>query len=265
MNFKQKPNKQKWWLPIVIAILLFAFFAKNNRILPGINNTLLPIKAKVYEVSDNVNKYFHSFYDVVETNRKNNELLLKIENQNILSLKNKELVEENQRLRAVLNLKERSKDKIIVAKITYIDALDPYDSIAINKGKKDGIEKNMAVSSTLGVVGRIIKVYDDHSTVELITSTKSYTSTSDESYSALGILNGQGNEILTLEYVITDDEVNIGDKIYTSGISDIYRKGLYLGDIISIKNKDEMFQEIEVKLSYNIFNLKYVTVLKKGE
>ena len=263
MKFKQKKTKQKWWFPLIVVILVTTAFVRSDFFISTTNNLLLPIKIKIYETSNNFKEFFMTFSRIQEISQENENLKLSLEKQKYLSLDNKNLSEENQRLRELLKLKEEAKYDIVVAQISYIDALNPYETISINKGKKDGIKHNMAVTSDKGVIGRIKKVFEDYSIVELITSTKSYTSVIDSDGKSLAILQGQGNDILNLEYVVTAENVHIGDKIYTSGISDIYKKNLYLGEIISIDDSDAMFKQIEVKLPYNIFNLRNVMVIKK--
>ena len=263
MNFKQKKTKQKWWLSLIIVILITAAFSRSDFLISKTNNLLLPLKLKVYKTTSNIQNFFNTFFYIKEISKKNEILELTIEKQKHLSFENKSLLKENQHLRELLQMKKKVKYKIIVAQISYIDALNPYETISIDKGRNDNIKQNMAVTSTLGVVGRIKEVFDDHSTVELITSNQSYTSATNENGDTLSILSGQGNEVLNLEYVVTDSNIQVGDKIFTSGISDIYKKNLFLGEITSIDNNDEMFKQITVKLPYNIFNLKDVMVIKK--
>jgi len=263
MNFKQKKTKQKWWLSLIIVILITAAFSRSDFLISKTNNLLLPLKLKVYKTTSNIQNFFNTFFYIEEISKKNEILELTIEKQKHVFFENKNLLKENQHLREILQMKKKVKYKIIVAQISYIDALNPYETISIDKGNNDNIKKNMAVTSTLGVVGRIKEVFDDHSTVELITSNQSYTSATNEKGDTLSILSGQGNEILNLEYVVTDSDIQVGDKVFTSGISDIYKKNLFLGEIMSIDNNDEMFKQITVKLPYNIFNLKDVMVIKK--
>ncbi len=263
MNFKQKKTKQKWWLSLIIVILITVTFSRSDFLISRTSNLLLPLKLKVYKTTSNIQNFFNTFFYIKEISKKNEILELTIEKQKHLSFENKSLLEENQHLRELLEMKKKVKYKIIVAQISYIDALNPYDTISIDKGKNDNIKQNMAVTCTLGVVGRIKEVFDDHSTVELITSNQSYTSATNENGDTLSILSGQGNEMLSLEYVVTDSNIQVGDKIFTSGISDIYKKNLFLGEITSIDNSDEMFKQITVKLPYNIFNLKDIMIIKK--
>jgi rod shape-determining protein MreC len=266
MKFKQKKTKQKWWFPVIVVILVTTAFVRSDFFISRTNNLLLPVKIKIYETSNTFKEFFLTFSRVKEISLENEHLKLSLEKQKYLSLDNQNLLEENKQLRKLLELKEKSKYEIIIAQISYIDSLNPYETISINKGKSQGIEKNMAVTSDYGVIGRIKKVYDDYSTVELITSNKSYTSAIDSNGNSLAILRGEGNEILNLEYVVKATNINVGDKIYTSGISDIYKKNLYLGEVISIDDEDEMFKQIEVELPYNIFNLKNVMIIKnRGE
>ncbi len=263
MNFKQKKTKQKWWLPLIVVIFIAAAFTRSDLLISKTNSLLLPLRLKVYKTTGNIQDFFNTFSRVKEVSKKNKILELTIEKQKHFFFENKSLLKENQHLRELLQMKKKVKYKIIVAQISYIDAMNPYETISIDKGKNNHIKQNMAVTSTSGVIGRIKEVFDDHSTVELITSNQSYTSATDENGNTLSILSGQGNEMLSLEYVVTDSNIQVGDKIFTSGISDIYKKNLYLGKITSIDNNDEMFKQITVKLPYNIFNLKDVMIIKK--
>lgn len=263
MNFKQKKTKKKWWMPLIMVFFIVVVFSQSEFFVSKTNNILLPLRLKVYKTTSNIQNFFHTFFYLKEISKKNKILELTIEKQKHLSFENKNLLKENEHLRELLQMKEKAKYKIIVAQISYIDALNPYETISIDKGKNDHIKQNMAVISTLGVVGRIKEVFDDHSTVELITSNQSYTSATDENGDTLSILSGQGNETLNLEYVVTDSNIQVGNKIFTSGISDIYKKNLFLGEITAIDNNDEMFKQITIKLPYNIFNLKDVMIIKK--
>jgi rod shape-determining protein MreC len=263
MKFKQKKTKKKWWLPWVVIILITTTFVRSSFLVSKINSLLLPGKVAVYESSKGVKEFFNSFSKIREIYKKNQELELINEKQNYVIIENKNLLKENQELRKALDLKKKSEYEMIVAGISYIDALNPYDIITINKGSKDGIEKNSPVICEFGVVGRVKDVFEDYSIVELITSNKSYTSAVDKERKNLAILSGQGNETLSLEYIVVDSDIKVGEKIYTSGISDIYEENLYLGTITSVNDSDEMYKEVLVKLPYDIFNLRYVMVLKK--
>jgi len=263
MNFKQKKSKQKLWLPLIVALFITIAFLRSDLLISKTNKLLLPLRIKIYTTTNNLQNFFDTFFYVKEINKKNESLRLTIEKQKHLFIENKNLLEENQHLRELLQMKKKTKYEIIVAQVSYIDSLNPYETISIDKGVNDGIKQNMAVTTPLGVVGRIKEVFDDYSTVELITSNQSYTSATDENSNTLSILSGQGNEMLNLEYIVTDSDIHLGDKIFTSGISDIYNKNLFLGEITAINNDDEMFKQITVKLPYNIFNLKDVMIIKK--
>ena len=263
MNFKQKKTKKKWWLPLIVVIFIATAFMRSDFLISKTNNLLLPLRLKVYKTTSNIKNFFNTFSNFKEISNKNKNLELTVEKQKYFSVENKTLLKENLHLRKLLEMKKKIKYDIIVAQISYIDALNPYETISIDKGNNDGIKPNMAVTSSSGVIGRIKEVFSEHSTVELLTSNHSYTSATDSNGKTLSILSGQGNELLSLEYIVTDSNIQIGDKIFTSGISDIYMKNLYLGEITSINNNDKMFKEITVKLPYNIFNLKDVMIIKK--
>ena len=263
MNFRQKKTKKKWLLPLVTVLLIATTFMWSDFLISKTNNILLPIRLKIYKTTNDFQNAINRIVNIKKISQEKDELKLTLEKQKYISIENKNLLEENMRLRSLLELKEKAKYEMIISQVIYIDSLNPYEEITIDKGKEDGIQHNMAVISNLGLVGRIKKVFSDHSTVELITSSSSHVSTIDGNEKSLSVLSGQGNEILNLEYIVVDEDVKVGDKLYTSGVSDIYAKDIFLGTITSIDNSDEMFKEITVKLPYKIFNLKNVMVIKK--
>lgn len=248
---------------MVVVIFLAATFINFNFLTIIIDNILLPIKSKIYTASNSTKSLFEAHTNINKIRNENKELLLTLERLNYLSTDNKSLKEENEELRNLLQLKERVDYEVIVAQISYIDSLNPYETILIDKGSKDGIKKNMAVTSTEGLLGHITEVKENYSIVELITSTKSYVSSTGKNGDNLSILSGQGNDILDLEYIVKDKDMKVGEEIFTSGVSDIYRKNIFLGTIESIDDSNEMFKQITVKLPYNVFNLKYVMILNK--
>ena len=264
MISRKKKTKKKLHLIILIGVMIILTFAWSDFIISKTNGFLLPIKLKIYQTNNHIHEFFNTFSKIDEIKEENKQLEFSIEEQKFITIENQELLKENQELRELLQMKERVQYEMIAADIIFIDSLNPYEEISINKGKEDGIEYNMAVVSPKGLVGRVKKVFDNYSQVELITSAKSYTSAIDRDENSLSILNGQGNDLLKLENVVVNSDIEIGDKIYTSGISEIYPKDLLLGIVQSIDKSDEIFKEITVKVPYKIFNLKHVIVMKKN-
>ena len=172
---------------------------------------------------------------------------------------NKELEEENKTLKKLFDIKENNYEMItgIVLKRNKW-----YESITINKGKKDGIKKNMAVIDSEGLIGKISEVGNNYSVVSLLTNSNNKVAVNINDY--YGILDGYESGYLIVRNVVKDNDIKIGDKVYTNGLGGIYPSGIYIGDVSEIIDDDlELSKVIKVKLNNNYNRIKYVNVIRK--
>ena len=137
-----------------------------------------------------------------------------------------------------------------------------YNTLTLNKGKKDNIKKNLAVINSNGLIGRIIEVGDNYSVVELITNPNfskiAVSIKGEEEYQ--GILDNK----LIIKNVKKGSNIKIGDKVYTNGLGGIYPSGIYIGEVINIKNDSlDLSKELEIKLNTNFNNMRYVNVIRR--
>ncbi|MGE3466463.1 MAG: rod shape-determining protein MreC, partial [Pyrinomonadaceae bacterium] len=145
---------------------------------------------------------------------------------------------ENTRLRALLELKEQSKYKIVTARIIGRDPSVWFDSSTLNRGSLDGIRLNMPVVTDGGLVGRITAVSPLASQVGLVTQNKAglggVVGQIGES-NALGVVTGTGkSDLLEMKYVPGSIDVQVGQSVFTSGQDGIYPAGLKVGEIVNV-------------------------------
>lgn len=260
-EFKRRKRIVSGILTLIALIFIFRFTLNN--LTTVLNGLLLPVKILAYQVSRSSKETFDNLKDINAILNENKVLkqenyALKLENFKLNNMK-----EENKRLKDLLDMKQEENIDFSIANISFRDPLSVYDEFFINKGKKDGIQEEMIVLNKDTLLGKVKKVYETNSVVELITKNDIYTSILIGEGSHLGVLKGVNSEELTVEYITNDTEVKVGDKVITSGVSDVYPKGLYLGDIISVKNaEDYLYKEIKMKLPYNIFEIYEVVILK---
>lgn len=111
-------------------------------------------------------------------------------------------------------------------------------TVTIDKGSADGLAINMPVCNAAGIIGQIIEVSPTTATVRLVTDENSGISAMVQSTRAQGILQGQPDGTLRLEYVTVDSDVKEGDIIVSSGLGGVYPKGLPLGVVSSVDRPD---------------------------
>ena len=91
------------------------------------------------------------------------------------------------------------------------------DTVTIDKGSLDGISVNMPVTNSTGVIGQVIEVAPNASTVRLLTDEGSGVSAMIQDTRAQGMVQGQPDGTLRMDYVSVDADVKEGDIIITSG------------------------------------------------
>lgn len=264
MNIRQKKQRKRIFIIIVVFIVsLIIFRDAFNLLRSGINNLVLPVKILIYKSTYRTKSTFDNLRDINNILKENIELKKENYALRFENVKLQTLINENERLKDLLDLKEGAGIDFVIANISFKDPLSVYDEFFIDLGSDDDIKENMVVLNRDILLGRISKVYKKRSIVELISKQNLYTSVliGEEKY--IGILKGENSNRLIIEYVVNDAQIKVGDKVYTSGISDIYPKGQYIGEITSVVDKEGgLFKEITLTLPFNIFELNQVVILK---
>jgi len=171
---------------------------------------------------------------------------------------------ENERLRALLELKSQRTDYVTTAEVFARDPTNWFQILWINKGRNDGIAKDMVAITPLGVVGRIHRVFRDSANIILITDVNSSVAVRLQSSRVEGILEGKGDKGCYLKYVPQDVDVIIGDIVITSGLDGVYPEGLQIGYVTDVeKRQGEFFHVIEVAPAQNLNAIEEVTILKR--
>jgi len=182
------------------------------------------------------------------------------------------LEEENNRLKESLLTEERLRRLSVLqsqvpysSKVAQVYARGPsswFKTILINRGEEDGVSKDMAVVASEGVVGRVIEVSPDTAKVLLITDANSSVDVIVQRSRAQGIMEGRADEICLIKYVQKKEDVQVGDRVITSGLGGIFPKGLMVGTVSKVDRKRPgIFQHIEVAPSVDLSKLEEVLVL----
>ena len=150
---------------------------------------------------------------------------------------------ELQNLRELFELDQKypSYEKV-AANVIGKDSSNWFSSFTINKGTDDGLEVDMNVIAGSGLVGIITEVGPNYATVNSIitdtTKVSGMVTTTSDNLIVNGSLQNM-NENMVIEFSNLndkDDEVQIGDPVVTSYISDKYQQGILIGYISSIEN-----------------------------
>lgn len=241
---------------VIIMISLSILLPRNNYI----NNSILK------DITITINKIVMFPFTILNTEKNINH------NESYLIQKNvnESLEKEIQELKEALELnKTLTEYKPINATILSRNKSYWYNTITIDKGKKDGIKKDMAVITSKGLIGKISSTSYTSSEVKLITSDdinfKVSIAIKTNDVDNFAILNGYDKKTNLIKATGIDKttNINIGDKVLTSGLGEKFPGGIYIGTVEKIESdKYNLSKTVHIKTYQNFNDIHYVTVLK---
>jgi rod shape-determining protein MreC len=166
-------------------------------------------------------------------------------------------------LQRLLGLQGEVSLPTLAAEVIAGDATPGFQTITINRGSRDGVERDMAVIGPDGVIGRIVGDPVAHaSQVQLIIGKNAAAGAMLERTRNAGlVVGGAGDPPLALEYVSNLTDVQVGDRVVTSGIDGIYPKGFALGRVASATRGTNLYQTVKVRPAVDFSRLEEVLVV----
>ena len=244
-------------LEVISFVLLFQFNSYQGSVWFTSANAVV---GKLYELEADV----ESFFSLTKVNK---DLTLRnfyLERQvNQLSrlyydlTKDTTIAERNE-------LEFLSRYKLIPAKVVS-NSVDRNDNLmTIDRGSKDGVEKDMGVACGNGVVGVVYLVSDHYSVVMPVLNYHSRISCAIRRRGYFGYLKWQGGDanIAYVEDVPRHAKFKRGDWVETSGYSSIFPPGVLVGKIIEVYNsRDGLSYRLKVQLTTDFGNVRDVCVI----
>jgi rod shape-determining protein MreC len=142
---------------------------------------------------------------------------------------------EAQRLRALLDFKQRYIASTIVAQVIGSSGSANSQILVLDKGARDGLKPDMAVITPDGIVGKLRDVFPTTSQLLLISDASSGAGVVLESNHIRAVLHGTDQGAVVIDNLIPDDRIQPGEKVVTSGGDQVFPRGLPVGTIASIK------------------------------
>ncbi len=263
---------RRYTLPIfIVLLLLFALVlmsmrAKQRKGVELFDALLMEISFPFQKASTFVIKTvqgtFQHYVFLVNLEKENKMLKEKVAQLQEENHRMKEIKLANERLRELLQFREKNSSSMIGAEIIGRDPSFWFKSVTIDKGETDGVKKGTAVISPTGVIGQVLKVAPHYATVLLITDYNSAVDCVVERTRAKAIVEGKGENRCQLKYLLRAEEVAVGDIVVTSGLGGNFPKGLMVGEVKKVDKKGHgVFQYAELVPSVDMTRLEEVFVI----
>ena len=261
---------------LLFFVMLFSFVFTNKKLTKDISSNVSGFVTKVDSVVSvpftALSKSRNVISDLLSTYNENRDLkksLSNLENQaSIIS----NLQEENDSLRASLNLSDKlSRDNVLTAEVSMRPSVTWLKELTINVGKSKNVSKSMLVTSNGGVIGFVTKVYDDTTTISLLSSSSSdsYLASSvksEDDNQIFGIISRYDNKkkLLEMTQLNSSSNVKVGTEVVTSGLDDVSVKDVPIGTVDSVSDY-EGNRTILVKPYADFDKISYVTLVGDGK
>jgi rod shape-determining protein MreC len=154
-----------------------------------------------------------------------------------------------EQLEGLLHLQRTQLPGTLAARVIAADATAAFRTLTIDKGYRDGVRRDMAVLSPVGVVGRVIDEPARHAAkVQLLIDRNAGAGAMlDRSGTGGVIMGAEGDPPLRLEHVSNLADVEIGDLVTTSGLDGIYPRGFVVGRVERAERGSGLYREIRVR------------------
>ena len=153
----------------------------------------------------------------------------------------------------------------INAKVINNSVFDRSNYITLNKGRKHGVEPDMGIITSSGVIGIITNVSDNYSSAMSLLHPGVKVSARHKISRHLGTLLWEGYDYrnATMLYIPPHVELNVGDTIETSGVSYLFPEKIPIGSIADFHvSRGENYYSIKVNLFEDFNKIEYVSIVK---
>ena len=230
------------------------------------------VRGGVNNVSSLVSRTILSAQELFRLRAEHAELLEQIARYERLERSAAEISQENVRLREQLGFSQSLSYRYIPAKLVGRDPDNLYSAFVINKGRRAGVAKDMAVIAWQGgsqaLVGKVIEANAFDSLVMPLYDTSLLVASRFAASRFEGIVEGQGSPASSLRMRFIPkrarDEINQGDMVITSGMGGIYPPEINIGRVTGVAYHEyEISMEVEIEPLIDFSRLEYVFVIEE--
>jgi len=252
---------------LLLSLLLLSATAGDRRRSDPVAAVVLegmrPLQAALSGGLDALGGLWRSYVALVGVRAENDRLrqrLLELEQQ---ATRVAEVEETDRRLGELLRFRSTLSGEAIAAEIIGRDPLPWFGTVTIDKGEADGVRKNMAALSPFGVVGQTMMTSAHAARVLLITDHNSGIDAMVQRTRARGIIEGALDGGCVMKYLKREDDVEVGDRIVTSGLDGIFPKGIMIGEVTHVSRGNRgLLQLAEVKPSVPLDRIEEVLIVR---
>jgi rod shape-determining protein MreC len=222
-----------------------------------------PFQKLAVNSSHGVRHLWTNYIDLRGVRKENEQLRKELTELRFQQAQTFQDAEQGRRLQALLDFRQQFIHKTVAAQVIGTSGTELSRVIYIDRGTKDGVQPGMAVVTSDGVVGKISRADGGTSQVLLISDPQSGAGVLLERLHLNGILKGTSGRYPEMQNVMSDEKLQVGDHIVTTGGDRVFPRGLPVGTVESFlpDKEKEPFLSIKVKPAADLGKLAEVLVI----
>ncbi len=265
--FRQGPSAlTKLALFAALAVFLMAADRRLKLVEPiraTVATALLPVERALQvtvELADGVRSHAQGLRQAIANE---NAALARLAAQSERAAQVERLSAENNRLRALLDLRAALQVKSTPAEVMY-EASDIFSrKVFIDRGATQGVVAGAPVIDDAGVVGQVTRVYPLSSVVTLLSDKDAAIPVQNARTQQRGAAFGGGDGGMELRFLAGNADVKVGDLLVTGGIDGVYPPALPVARVAQVERRAESgFARVIATPVATIDGVRYVLVLE---
>ena len=171
---------------------------------------------------------------------------------------------DNSKLNALWSSLTIDKERFLISKKSFLSSNEYQPLLVLDINSKQIVKKDSAVVSEQGLAGRVSSVGFSSAEVLLVQDIRSSIPviSSDSSLHATLEGNGLGRNG-KLKFLSKTAEFSAGERVYTSGLGEIFPDGILVGEVVSVTDPvDSEFLEVEIFFYSDPINQDYFLIYK---
>ena len=174
------------------------------------------------------------------------------------------LERENERLRALLELRPALQVRSLAAEVLY-EAADPFSrKLFIDRGATHGLALGSPVLTPEGVLGQVTRLFPLSAQVTLLVDKEAAIPVLNvRTQARSAAFGGAGGDAMELRYMAANADVQVGDELATSGVDGVYPPGLVVARVAAVERRAESgFARILLTPGASADGVRHVLVLE---
>jgi rod shape-determining protein MreC len=255
------------WLLLVVTVghvLLISAQVTTERGVPLIEEATLGVFTRAQGIASSavggIRSGWSDYFALQDVREDNARLVREMASLRVALQRERALARQSRALQELLDLRVATEPATTAAEVIAGAASPDFRTITVNKGTRDGLALDMAVLAPAGVVGRVVTPTGRASLIQLLIDRDAAAGALVERSRAQGIVVGTGTGF-RLDLLPGTADIQIGDRVVTSGIEGIYPKGFLIGQIESFRRQGGEFVDVYVRPAVDFTSLETVLVV----